>query len=339
MNRIITAVALVLLISCNKEPQNYLSISGKVTGSDATVLTIQNDSYSKEITLNEDGTFSDTLHLKDTNLQASYEESFYGISAGQVRSFSFLQNGYEIELNIDGNEISYAGKGAENSNYIKEKIALSQEFMNIQAYFSLEQEAFDKKLDAAKKAFDGVLNKYKNSLNADFAAAEEKSNADFYKILAENYTKQSAIASATKKGSPSPKFVNYENYKGGTTSLDDLKGKFVYIDVWATWCGPCKREIPYLQTLEKKFHGKNIEFVSISVDKPQQHEAWKNMIADKNMSGIQLFAGDDQSFQQAYQISGIPRFILLDPKGNIVNANAPRPSDPSLESVFTELGI
>ena len=211
--------------------------------------------------------------------------------------------------------------------------------MNIQAYFSLEQAAFDKKLAEAKLAFDGVLDKYKTSLNTDFADAEAKSNVDFYKILEENYTKQNAISSATKKGSQSPKFTNFENYKGGTTSLDDLKGKYVYIDVWATWCGPCKREIPFLQTLEKKFHGKNIEFVSISIDKPQQHEAWKNMIAQKNMSGIQLFAGEDQSFAQAYQISGIPRFILIDPEGKIVNANAPRPSNPSLETVFTELGI
>ena len=57
------------------------------------------------------------------------------------------------------------------------------------------------------------------------------------------------------------------------------------------------------------------------------------------MSGVQLWSGQDFSFQQAYQINGIPRFILIDPKGNIVDANAPRPSDPNLKNLFNSLGI
>ena len=58
----------------------------------------------------------------------------------------------------------------------------------------------------------------------------------------------------------------FENYAGETSSLEDFKGRYVYIDVWATWCGPCKKEIPYLKAIEEKFHNRNIEFVSISVD-------------------------------------------------------------------------
>jgi len=142
---------------------------------------------------------------------------------------------------------------------------------------------------------------------------------------------------AKLKGTPSPKFTNYENYNGGTTSLDDLKGKFVYIDVWATWCGPCKVEIPHLKEVEKEFHDKNIAFVSISVDKEGAHEAWKKMIAEKEMGGIQLFAGTDFKFTEEYQIDGIPRFILIDDKGNIVNPDAPRPSNPKLKEILNDL--
>ena len=104
------------------------------------------------------------------------------------------------------------------------------------------------------------------------------------------------------KGKASPSFENFENYKGGTTSLSDLKGKYVYVDVWATWCGPCKKEIPFLKEVESQYHGKNIEFVSISVDDGRGFKAktkelaleaskkgWRKMIAEKEMGGIQLF--------------------------------------------------
>jgi len=113
----------------------------------------------------------------------------------------------------------------------------------------------------------------------------------------------------------------------------------VYIDVWATWCGPCIREIPYLKEVEKEFHDKNIAFVSISVDKLGAYETWKKMIAEKEMGGIQLFAGTDSKFAEDYSIKGIPRFILIDPSGKIITPNAPTPSSPKLVDLFTNLGV
>ena len=99
----------------------------------------------------------------------------------------------------------------------------------------------------------------------------------FKKELTEKFEKIKTLV----KGNPSPKF-NYENHKGGTTSLDDLKGKFVYIDVWATWCGPCKAEIPFLKEVEKKYHGKNIEFVSISIDNEKNTKLGKILLRNNN---------------------------------------------------------
>ncbi len=138
-------------------------------------------------------------------------------------------------------------------------------------------------------------------------------------------------------GKPAPQFTNYENYDGTTTSLKDLKGKYVYIDVWATWCGPCRGEIPYLQKLEEHFKGKNIVFVSISIDKQSAHEKWKKMIADKKMGGIQLFAGADKSFTAAYRVNSIPRFILIDPNGNVVASRTTRPSQPQTKELLEKL--
>ena len=147
----------------------------------------------------------------------------------------------------------------------------------------------------------------------------------------------------TARGEVSPKFENYENYEGGTTSLDDLlgKGKYIYIDVWATWCGFCKKEIPLLKRFEQQYHGKNIEFVSINVDTKNLKKKWKQTIEDKEMGGVQLFAGDKHSnlkFTKDYLIKGLPRFLLIDPDGKIISANAPRPSDgDKLEEIFDTL--
>ena len=155
--------------------------------------------------------------------------------------------------------------------------------------------------------------------------------------LSTTYNKVKALV----KGMPSPQFTNYENHKGGETSLSDLKGKYVYVDVWATWCGPCKREIPFLKEIEKQYHGKNIEFVSTSIDVANDHSTWVEMVKEMQLGGIQHFADNNwkSKFVTDYGIEGIPRFILIDPNGNIVSADAPRPSDPKLVELFTELKI
>lgn len=180
---------------------------------------------------------------------------------------------------------------------------------------------------------------YTDNLEGYYAKFSElQKNEDFAKEIKETYTKLLAIA----PGKVSPKFAGYENINGGATSLDDLKGKFVYVDVWATWCGPCKAEIPSLKALEKEYHKENIEFVSISVDKAADHDKWVAMVNDKELKGVQLFADKDWSsdFVKGYLIKGIPRFILIDPQGNIVNSNAPRPSSDKIKGLLnTSLGI
>jgi len=215
-----------------------------------------------------------------------------------------------------------------------------------------EKNAFSKKIKAMRSSFDSLKKSY-TDIDTMLVRTNDKRNNDFFNMLEKSFDQQHARAKqqdATQnkliKGKPSPKFKNYINYKGGKTSLDALKGKYVYIDVWATWCNPCIAEIPALKSLEKKYHAKNIRFVSISIDDQKSAGSWdkalakwRKMVKDKNLTGTQLYAGDDIAFMKAYLVTGIPRFILIDPKGNIVNPNAPRPSDPALENLFKELGI
>ncbi|MGK0414457.1 MAG: thiol-disulfide isomerase/thioredoxin [Polaribacter sp.] len=188
--------------------------------------------------------------------------------------------------------------------------------------------------------FDDAKNRITHTYNLEeyYALyAKASTNQDYNKKIAEIYTNLKKLTT----GNASPKFTDYENNAGGTTSLEDLKGKYVYMDIWATWCGPCIGEIPSLKKTEKLYHGKNIEFVSISIDKKADHEKWQKMIVDKELDGIQLFADNnmESQFIKDYIIKGIPRFILLDPQGNIVSANAPRPSSEKLIELFNELKI
>jgi thiol-disulfide isomerase/thioredoxin len=145
---------------------------------------------------------------------------------------------------------------------------------------------------------------------------------------------------STQPHKASPQF-DYENQKGGKTSLESLKGKYVYIDVWATWCGPCLKEVPSLKKVEEEYQGKNIQFVSISIDNIKDRQKWSNLVNTKQLGGIQLLADMDfnSEFIKAYEIKEIPRFILIDPDGNIVNSNAPKPSETKLTDLFNELKI
>ncbi len=140
-------------------------------------------------------------------------------------------------------------------------------------------------------------------------------------------------------GKLSPQFL-FENTEGRLIGSNDFIGKFVYIDIWATQCEPCKEESRVIENL-KKVYSKNIEFVSISVDYYADKDKWKKHINTNKMSGNQLITdkGWYSNFIRAYNIKTIPRYILIDPNGMIVDTHAPRPSQKKLHKVFKKLLI
>jgi peroxiredoxin len=130
---------------------------------------------------------------------------------------------------------------------------------------------------------------------------------------------------------------SFPNAAGKVVQLSDLRGKVVLVDVWATWCGPCKQQIPFLKKLEEDMHGSDLEVVSISVDEAKDHEKWKKMINDEQLGGIQLFASGWGEFVKYYKITGIPRFMIFDRQGRIVSVDSPRPNDPKLKTMLQEV--
>lgn len=136
-----------------------------------------------------------------------------------------------------------------------------------------------------------------------------------------------------KPGDDAFKF-SYPDKNGKTVTMDDLKGKVVLVDVWATWCGPCKAEIPHLKKLEEEMKGKDVSIVSISVDEAKDKDKWLKMIADDHLGGTQLFASGWGDLAKYYKINGIPRFMVFDKQGKIVTVDSPRPSSPELKALL-----
>ena len=115
-----------------------------------------------------------------------------------------------------------------------------------------------------------------------------------------------------------------------------LKGKLLFIDIWATYCPDCRKELPALEALQEDYKAEPITFVSISVDRDK--EAWKTMVKEKKLGGIHLYASPEtkELFKELYDLRSIPRYMLIDEKGNIINANLPMPSDKNLKELITE---
>jgi thiol-disulfide isomerase/thioredoxin len=180
-----------------------------------------------------------------------------------------------------------------------------------------------------------VLNRMESlSSYLDFEILNEKYNKYF--TLPEQKFRAEIVESKlveTKTGVKAFNF-NFSDIQGKNISLADLKGKIVLVDMWATWCGPCRAEEPYWEKLNEEFTGREIAFVGISVDKDKK--VWENYVREKGSKGIQLHAGLNDPLSAAYKIAGIPRYILIDKQGNLITPDCPRPSDIKLKSLLED---
>ncbi|MOA53389.1 hypothetical protein D3C78_1768440 [compost metagenome] len=89
--------------------------------------------------------------------------------------------------------------------------------------------------------------------------------------------------------------------------------------------------------MEEEFRGKDIVFMSVSVDETKDKEKWKKFVEDQGLAGVQLFAGGWSDITKNYQIKGIPRFMVFDREGKIVSVDSPRPSNPELKQLLEQV--
>ena len=127
-------------------------------------------------------------------------------------------------------------------------------------------------------------------------------------------------------GQPAIDF-SLSDIEGNNYSLSDFKGKVLYVDFWATWCGPCTKESPYFESLAKKFIDKDVLFLPISMDNSKK--TWSKYLKSHSKELVQ-YHSIDPILKNEWCIKGIPRFVLIDKNFNIVNAYAERPSDTAI---------
>ena len=153
---------------------------------------------------------------------------------------------------------------------------------------------------------------------------------EFAKSIESTYKEFSSI----KLGDSYPPLDSLRTINDEYVNLSDFKGKYVFLGFWATWCGPCKKEMVYLKKLEKEYHNKNIAFVGLSIDGVESVEKWKRLVKKIKPGGLQLIINRDKKehtdFLKYISLKGISRFVLFDPEGKLIHTDNPKPSEEFL---------
>lgn len=155
---------------------------------------------------------------------------------------------------------------------------------------------------------------YKNGLKYYSWANRLSDDKNYLKDVILRCKRQLGLAKCETYGKVLPEF-KLTDINGKTVSLKDFKGKYVLIDFWASWCGPCKGEMPYLKNIYNKYKNKGLVVISISCDKGIKQ--WKKAVAMEKMNWIQLHDPNSIVFDQN-GVRGIPRILLLDKQGKII---------------------
>ena len=297
--------------------------------------SMESSFLAKKYLIEEENDFrGETYYMSTAN---EYKENLYQFKSALINEFGEITDSIFINHEIEDVDemidyfIKQQSKLSDYSKdvrkYMWETSKASRNYNFYSVIDSLNMEQFNIMLDDYSNEFLSLLSKV---TDADFIVeAKEK----IKKTTSSWREKKTDIDIMPKVGEAAIDFT-YPDKDGNEFSLSSFRGNLVYVDVWATWCGPCRAEIPALQQLEKDYHDKNITFLSVSTDRDK--DAWIKMVKEKELGGIQLLAGNNSKISKSYAIFGIPRFMLFDTEGNVISTKAPRPSSDEIRPLLDE---
>jgi peroxiredoxin len=231
-------------------------------------------------------------------------------SALRVSKYTgFLSEYVTVRAKQDGRPVNL-GKPEDDSAY---SAAVQRYLGNSRSRdFTLARTVYELMVLSNAKRVAPLLAEF-HRLNRDSAYAQ---------LIRAEYNNRQKVA----PGKPAPEFALADS-SGRTVSLSSFRGKAVYLDLWATWCGPCMAEMQVAPKLYTAMAGRDVVFVAISLDDNEQ--AWRRWLRKNAASGVVYLhaKGMNAPIAQAYQVKGIPSYWLIGPDGRIADNAPPRPSE------------
>lgn len=275
---------------------------------------------------------------------------FYRVAANEQNSFYLvIEPGETVTADADVFNMfkSYKVNGSHGSSRMKKMNQITGQLDSVNmilqaAQMNQDQQMFNSALTAhqntqikMQREIKAFINEEPNNLSSLAALQNLNPDADFdyyEKVInalngtangVDIYDKMSAevlAMRATAPGRIAPD-ISLPQPNGEILKLSDLRGKYVMIDFWASWCGPCRRENPNVKRIYDRFHSKGFEIYGVSLDKNMQ--AWLQAI---EQDGLNWQHVSDLKYWQSevvpiYQVTGIPMTVLLDPEGKIIAKN------------------
>jgi thiol-disulfide isomerase/thioredoxin len=276
-------------------------------GQDTAKMKIKNPPY---VYING-GPNNEVMNLLSFNSYRSYQGM---IAAGRIMYEASLTDSEEWKANAaEGYNRNYVDSDA-RTRYVAEHYADHNSILSVLS--SLRKETDKPLIEKIVKALEAKNPNYQPLLDYKKAKAEAKAQKERLAI-----------------GKEAPIF-EFPTVDGKMVNLKEFRGKYLVVDFWASWCGPCRAEIPHMKKMYEEYKGKDIEFLSVSIDKSKN--AWKKAMRQEDMAWPQLQApGAGKDIMKEYQFSGIPYIILLDKEGKIVAKQLRHESlKKQLESIF-----